>query len=403
MTKEQFLVRIDTLLARGRQSDRPPLSHAEPGPSKRFYVAELDGLRFFAFLAVFLAHAVPEMPPHPTGLVRWHSFEWWWIGAINAGGFGVDLFFVLSSYLITALLVRETDVRGGIDVPAFWVRRALRIWPLYFAFLFGYLMLVGLPARYMGAFALFVANWAFMAWSAPSAILVPLWSLSVEEQFYLVWPLVLAAVPRRFLRPVCVVLAVIAVIARYALIENGVGITNVWINTVAHGDAIAIGAWLALGRQMTLRPVARRLLGFASVFVGVLSTGVLLNELLQPAGTGLLLYFRVGPAYAVLGTLAFLAVALACGSLLVAALSAPGLAHPTLVYLGRISYGLYVFHAACIAVVHPWWWPWRCLLGFGLTLAAAAASYRWLERPFLRLKQRYTHVHSDASSARTED
>ena len=75
-----------------------------------------------------------------------------------AGGLGVGLFFVLSSYLITSILVRELDNTGRIDVPAFWMRRILRIWPLYFAFVFGSALLGGLSGRTLAAFAVFAGN-----------------------------------------------------------------------------------------------------------------------------------------------------------------------------------------------------------------------------------------------------
>ena len=68
------------------------------------------------------------------------------------------------------------------------------------------------------------------------------------------------------------------------------------------------------------------------------------------------------------------------------------LAHPSLVYLGRISYGLYVFHLAAIRIIPPVWWPWRSIAAFLLTLLAVAISYRFLEEPFLRLKDRFTYV-----------
>src|SRR3989442_76632 len=102
---------------------------AESKPPARFYMPSLDGLRFFAFLAVFVAHAAPK---------RLRAVPW--LGPVGpladavvpAGLFGVDLFFVLSAYLITGLLMREAESRGRISVGAFYVRRALRIWPLYY-------------------------------------------------------------------------------------------------------------------------------------------------------------------------------------------------------------------------------------------------------------------------------
>ena len=113
-----------------------------------FYIPQLDGLRFLAFLAVFVAHATNANGELPTGSVEWYHAEWWGRSALLAGNLGVALFFVLSSYLITSLLVREEDATGRIDVPAFWVRRILRIWPLYFGFVFTYAIFGGLSRRH---------------------------------------------------------------------------------------------------------------------------------------------------------------------------------------------------------------------------------------------------------------
>ena len=106
---------------------------AEDAP--RYYRPELDVLRLFAFFMVFLSHVVPgdqtffaraHIAPEIAALI---------IAASAGGAFGVDLFFALSSFLITSLLLRERKFCGNIDVPRFYVRRILRIWPLYFAFL----------------------------------------------------------------------------------------------------------------------------------------------------------------------------------------------------------------------------------------------------------------------------
>ena len=111
---------------------RPPRDASQP----RYYRPELDVLRFAAFFMVFLSHVVPgeealfERAGVPSSLARSIIF------AAAGGAFGVDLFFALSSFLITTLLLREHQNFGRIDVPRFYARRILRIWPLYFAFLF---------------------------------------------------------------------------------------------------------------------------------------------------------------------------------------------------------------------------------------------------------------------------
>ena len=352
-------------------------------PGSRFYIPQLDGLRFFAFLSVFLGHALYNVTELPTGCPAWYA--WCGRSALMAGAFGVDLFFVLSSYLITVLLVREADATGRISVPAFWMRRVLRIWPLYFSFVVACALLGGISARMAAAMSVFAGNWAMAAWGDNAGVAGPLWSVSVEEQFYLTWPLVLATLPRRYLRLASVGLIVVAVAVRYALFSSGASVTSSWLNTVAHLDAIGIGALIALAPRVHLAPVARGALGAASALALVACAGVVWFELMRP----LTPYIRSGDAGA--ATLAFLGVALACGGLLLAALAGGTLlSRPAFVYLGRISYGLYVFHATAIWLVFDWWWAYRAPVALALTVAAAAVSYRYLELPFLRLKARYT-------------
>ena len=101
----------------------------------RFYHPELDALRFVAFLAVFIHHALPRDASLYIANGLSPAVTQWLLTAKEAGAFGLDLFFALSAYLITELLLREHAQRGSFSIPAFYVRRALRIWPLYFTFL----------------------------------------------------------------------------------------------------------------------------------------------------------------------------------------------------------------------------------------------------------------------------
>ena len=140
-----------------------------------FYLPELDALRFFAFLAVFLCHVA----------VRDGRFTW----EARTGMLGVDLFFALSAFLISELLLREKDRNGTLDVRAFWIRRILRIWPLYFTML-AVAFILRAPLREslltLIGFALFAGNFAAL-FATPSPLIGALWSLSIEEQFYLPW------------------------------------------------------------------------------------------------------------------------------------------------------------------------------------------------------------------------
>jgi peptidoglycan/LPS O-acetylase OafA/YrhL len=363
---------------------------AAPLATPRFYIPQLDGLRFCAFLGVFISHVTYAVGELPTGRVRWYHAEWWGQSALLAGALGVVLFFALSSYLITSLLVREWDTTGRIDVPAFWMRRALRIWPLYFGFLLVYVAVGGLTVPVFAAFSIFAGNWAEIAWRVDTGLAHPLWSVSVEEQFYLTWPLLLAALPRRLLRHAAIGLVVTGVCVQYTLFANGASVTSVWLNTFSHLEAIGIGALIALGPEVRLAPAVRAALGAASALLLVACTGVIWFELVQSSA----MYLRVGMAGA--ATLTLLGAAVACGGLLLASLAgSTWLSRPGIAYLGRISYGLYVFHSTAVWLVGDWWWPYRLPAAFALTVAFAAVSYRFFERPFLRMKRRFTYVRSE--------
>ncbi len=106
-----------------------PLLAAAHAP-RRFYQPELDGLRFYAFLGVFVFHTLPGQAAFYRGLHL--PLPWLWGAVAKSGGAGVDLFFALSAFLITSLLLRERGQTGEISLRQFYIRRILRIWPLYF-------------------------------------------------------------------------------------------------------------------------------------------------------------------------------------------------------------------------------------------------------------------------------
>ena len=352
-----------------------------------FYRPELDALRCFAFLLVFVTHAVPASA---TVLSRLGPAAPWARAAVEAGAFGVDLFFCLSAYLITELLLRERRSRGRLDVGAFYARRVLRIWPLYYAALLLAVLLPGpeMPARHAVAFALLVGNWSAAAWGFPASWAAPLWSVSIEEQFYLAWPLVVARLDERRLALVALLLLAIASATRVILAAGGAAHPAVWTNTLARLDPIALGALLALvlrGRAPMLGLAAR-----AALLVGGLIALVATRRWLALDG------WEALATYPVAG--------LASAALLVGVLGGddrmPWLRWRPLVWLGRISYGLYVVHRLAIdlawqgtlrGIVPAWAGP---VVALALSVAIAAASYRWLESPFLRLKQRFTYVRS---------
>src|SRR5215471_1369228 len=182
---------------------------AEPRPAPRFYKPELDVLRFFAFLFVFFHHTTPNEAPDYAAYLRPDLADWP-ASVARAGALGVDLFFALSSYLITELLLRESELSGTLDVKSFYTRRILRIWPLYFFFLavsaFVTPRIIAgdqLSVPYLLLFVFLLGNWACALRGFPSSTAAPLWSVSMEEQFYLAWPLILRFGGVRRLARIC--------------------------------------------------------------------------------------------------------------------------------------------------------------------------------------------------------
>ncbi|HSK64037.1 MAG TPA: acyltransferase [Pyrinomonadaceae bacterium] len=376
----------------GRLQDR---KSTETEDRRAFYHPELDVLRFLAFLAVFFHHALPrDASVYISGGLPPVLSEWL-VTAKEAGAYGVDLFFVLSAYLITELLLREHASRGSFSISAFYMRRALRIWPLYFGVLALTVFIVPalLPADQFGSvyivsFALFFGNWVCAANGLPFSVASPLWSISVEEQFYLAWPPLLRLVGINRIKQLAIVLLGVALSTRILLAAYNIEHPGVWCNTVARLDSIALGAILAIalaGRAPQMKTVVRLVLGGLAAVIFLLVARYLRQD---------------GPT----SVLTYLATATASVMLLVAMLRADAkflLQRPFswLVYLGRISYGLYIFHLLALALIPnvliiklgiPVNFESRLLLSFGLTVLLAAVSYRFLEQPFLRLKKRFS-------------
>ncbi len=343
------------------------------------YLPGLDGLRAFAVVAVLLYHAGYPVP---------------------GGYLGVESFFVLSGFLITTLLAGEWRRSGRIDVTMFWLRRARRLLPALLVMLAGTLLLCALltpgELRSLGgdtlAALLYVMNWKlisaqqsyFDAFSRPSLI-KHLWSLAVEEQFYLLWP-VLCAVGLRLLRPAGFLATVLAAalassVLMGGLYEVGADVSRIYYGTDTRASALFIGAALAL----VWTPDRRQALGRSGTVA--LEAGGWLALLLLLAIYGWLheqhpwLYLG-GFQLVALATAAVIAATTAPGACLLPAL----LEAAPLRWIGLRSYSLYLWHWPIFVLLQPGasdlWAQWSMdLLRFALTFVLAAVSYRAVERP----------------------
>src|SRR5258705_2482475 len=189
---------------------------------QKIFFPNLDGLRFFSFLIVFLSHIFAT---DKENIKSQPWFKFFKGRLFSDGDLGVSFFFVLSGFLITYLLLKEKEIAKKIHVKSFYIRRALRIWPLYyFSVFFGFVLFPFLKA-YFGQVpdetanpvlcSLFLNNFDKIINGPPdSSVLGVLWSVAIEEQFYLVWPLLFFIVPSKHYHYIFIFIILISVLYR---------------------------------------------------------------------------------------------------------------------------------------------------------------------------------------------
>jgi peptidoglycan/LPS O-acetylase OafA/YrhL len=363
------------------------------------YFPSLDGLRAISILAVVWYH-VPELR------LIWRT-----------GFLGVHLFFVISGFLITTLLLREKSEFGKISLKKFYIRRTLRIFPAYYLTLGLFLMaclttseLRGEPlAIYLHnlpSFLTYTSNWFVYpgGWApgAPPArvIFVAAWSLATEEQFYLFWPWIVA-LSKRWYVPVLVMFALIAaneivkLYAGYSFFLTGYPLPILIINSISTAICLGCLAAYALHRKRSF-DIAWRVLGqrwSAPLFMAIMLVVCIIPN------DAILHVFRMF-YICVAMMLAVMACSIRGDHILV-----PFLTNRVARYIGMISYGMYLYHPFGINMTDRFFafskqWPFLqfCFVA-GSTIVLASISYWTYERFFLRLKSRFTSLRNTTAPA----
>lgn len=378
------------------------MSKTEP-KTKKLYFENLDGLRFFCFLLVFFYHSFTTELPHIAESAVHETVK----KDIFGNGFlGVNFFFVLSGFLITYLLIEEKKLRGKINIPNFWLRRILRIWPLYFACIFiGFVafpfaksLAGGVPQESANIwyYLTFINNFDYIKTGLPDAPgLGVLWSIAIEEQFYLIWPVILAFIPVRHYW-IAFLTIILGSLTFRAL--NDVPILHEMHTLSCIGDMAtgAFGAWLYIERKSFTRFI-EQLPRTVIIIIYLLLAAIFLfrDEFLLE--THLVRVFE----RLITATTILMVILEQCFSknsfYKMASLK-------SISKLGIYTYGLYCLHfifiSAVQGVTRKLGWNtelWQVLfletaISLTITIIVAKLSYKYFESPFLRLKDRFGYI-----------
>jgi len=343
------------------------------------YMPQLDALRALAVLAVMVHHFLPVDRFIPNDYV-------------TLGLLAVRLFFVLSGFLITGILLSYRSDERGNALRRFYFRRVLRIFPIYYLTLFIALALQVRPIQ-QGAFwhLTYLSNYVAVfhpEWMGPAS---HFWTLAVEEQFYFVWPWIVLFVPSKYLGKTIVGTIALAVLFRaFVLFVLSASLDAAGLFTFATLDSLGGGALLALFHYD--ERLRTRLPGLMKWFL-IAGLGIVtLTTLLYIYNKG----FRILHTFALLGISLLFMVLIEKTARGFKGRAKSVMENPVVLYIGRISYGLYVYHNFMLAIVLYYLlkrsavpdYRLVALLATGSTFAAAVLSWHLIERPLAKLKNR---------------
>ncbi|MEQ8325102.1 MAG: acyltransferase [Vicingaceae bacterium] len=359
----------------------------------RVYFHNLDVLRFTAFFGVFISHL-----PFTTDS-NFLNF------LASQGRLGVDFFFLISGFLITYLLLVEKNEKGRLDLVKFYLRRLLRIWPLYFLFM-GFI--IALIYALVDDFSLSRNTWLYTiflgnfdrVWHGYETVReLPgfgvLWSISVEEQFYLFIPLLIAVIGRKkiLLISILIIHIVSLLFKVYIIFEyqnQHLAYQTLHFHSLSSFDLISFGcvlAYIGIYYPTYFRSLA---LGFAKVAIPLsMALFILLQLVVFKVGNAAFEWILGGEILAVIFALPLIHICFGEANK-----ARKGMLSSGLNYLGKISYGMYLFHFPAI-VLSQYYLTEPILIALSallITILSASLSYRYVESYFLKAKKRFEIV-----------
>lgn len=357
----------------------------EKEKSRSKYFSQIDGIRAIAVMLVILGHYGRSVSQY-----------------LPSGGAGVKIFFVISGFLITGILIstleksRAANQSLFVTIRQFFIRRILRIFPPYFAALFiGFALNLGDWQQYWPWLVLFAGNWYMVINDCAMSPYSPYWSVAVEEQFYIFWPVVVFGCSLRLLGSVTWSLVVCSILFKVIGVFTGVTFNWLYVSTFSSLDALGIGAILAIYHKTNQKNKFDRLCQISFYFGAPI---FLLTHIAKMVGWG-----------SPVGTQLYYLSAAALGVYLIGKATddskwlLKGLLENRVVrYVGQISYGLYLYHmlvfAFALRLCDYFDIPWgqypilRVCLLILISFGISALSFHFLEQPINRRKDRYPYV-----------
>ena len=375
--------------------------------NQRIYFKNLDILRFIAAYMIVLLHCFfgwKERYGYPLFMLN-GTGEANFIGkladrVLHNFSFGVDIFFIISGFLITYLLLAEHEKTGKVDIVKFYIRRAFRIWPLYFLMiligpLMTYFFREDSPNYLMQFF--FLGNFDLMINGIKSIATNHLWSICIEEHFYLFCPLLVGFIPVKRLPQVLISIMFICIIFRGYVVENMQDYGNLlYVHTLSRIDILALGSlfgYLYFHKRLVFNdPLPIRLLVYTVFIFIFINDDYNRHDTVFEAGIKKYFYVLLASYWA--GNFLFNPKAKF-------AVTKPNVFH----HLGKLTYGLYMFNPVIIFITLEFCKAYSLqnfllffIMAHALIYMVTRLSFKYIEMPFLDLKEKYSVVESGSGN-----